>query len=347
MPPPYLYFALVFLVGLAASLLLVPVAMRAGVRLGFIDNPRPGETQKRPMARTGGYAIFAAFVIAVAVSLPVFPRFVDEYRKLIGFALGALVILPLAYIDDAKRLGPFPQLIGQIIVASIAMSFGLLITSVANPFGDIISLPLFVAIPVTLFWFVGMINTLNFIDTMDGLAAGVTIIAAGALFIRTVDLGQYSIAFLPLALVGACLGFLRFNIHPARVIMGTSGSMFLGYALAVLAIIGGAKLGTTLMVLAVPILDTALVIARRTLAGRSPFKGGDAAHLPHRMLAFGLRQPLIVFILYAFTVILGSLASALSGVYKLYAFSALVVVLAIAVTFIAYRARSRPRNRSF
>ncbi len=336
----YFFVALVFFVAFVASLLLTPAAMSIGVRLGFIDKPRPGELQKKPIARTGGYAIFAAFIIALAVSLVVFPRFADEYLKLLGLVLGGLVILPVAYIDDAKRLGPLPQLAAQVAVAVIAMSFGLILDNIANPFGGIISFPLFIAVPITLFWYVGMINTLNFIDTMDGLAGGVTTIAAVILFVRAVDLGQYSIAVLVLALAGACLGFLPYNVYRAKVFMGTSGSMFLGYALAVLAIIGGAKLATIIMVLGIPILDTALVIARRVLAGRSPFKGGDSAHLPHRMLAIGLPQPVIILILYVFCLVLGYFALALSAIQKLYAFGGMALFLGAAVVIIAYRTRA-------
>lgn len=336
----YFLAALVFFIALIASLILTPVARTVGVRLGFIDTPRPGEVQRKPIARTGGYAIFVAFAIALAVSLALFPRFADEYPKLLGFVLGALLILPIAFLDDLKRLAPLPQMVGQVLVAAVAMAFGLILDNVASPFGGIISLPLFLAIPVTLFWFIGMINTLNFIDTMDGLAGGVTVIAAAIILIRAVDLGQYSIAVLVLALAGACLGFLPYNLHPARVFMGTSGSMFLGYALAVVAIIGGAKVATILLVLGVPILDTALVIARRLAAGRSPFKGGDSAHLPHRMLAIGLPQPVIVFILYAFCLVLGYFALALSPIQKLYAFGGMAVFLGIAIAVIAYRTRS-------
>jgi UDP-N-acetylmuramyl pentapeptide phosphotransferase/UDP-N-acetylglucosamine-1-phosphate transferase len=134
---------------------------------------------------------------------------------------------------------------------------------------------------------------------------------------------------------------LPYNLHPARVFMGTSGSMFLGYALAVLAIMGGAKLATTIMVLGVPIVDTALVVARRSLAGRSPFKGGDGAHLPHQMLAIGLPQPTIAFILYGFCLILGFFALGLTAIQKLYAFGAVALILGVAVVIIAYKERLR------
>src|SRR5437868_1652638 len=164
------------------------------------------------------------------------------------------------------------------------MAFGQVIDTVASPFGGLIVLPIFVAVPFTVFWIVGMINTLNWIDTMDGLAAGVTAIAALVLFARSLLLGQYTISLLPLALAGVCLGFLRYNFAPARVIMGTSGSTFLGFALATLALIGGAKIATAAFVLGLPILDVGVVILYRGLRRRSPFIGGDDVHLTHRLV---------------------------------------------------------------
>ncbi|MBI4320093.1 MAG: undecaprenyl/decaprenyl-phosphate alpha-N-acetylglucosaminyl 1-phosphate transferase [Chloroflexi bacterium] len=336
----YLFFAIIFLIGLASSFMLVPLARRFGFRYGFVDHPRPGEVQSTPVARTGGYAIFAAFLAATMVSLVLFDRFPAEYPRIVGLLLGGVLVLPIAFVDDLKRLGPLPQLVGQIVIAAIPIAFGILLDNVANPFGGIILLPYYLALPLTLFWFVGMINTLNFLDTMDGLAGGITGIAAVIIFLRAVDLGQNSIAVLALALAAACFGFLPYNLHPARVFMGTSGSMFLGYALAILGIIGGAKVATILMVLSIPILDTALVIARRTFSGRSPFKGGDAAHLPHRMLAIGLPQSTIAFLLYALCLILGYFALALSPVHKLYAFGGMALALAGAIVLIARRTRT-------
>lgn len=335
--PAFYYAAPVLVVSFLSSLFLTPVARHFGVRLGFIDRPRPGEIQKQPIARTGGYAIFAAFVIGIALSLPLVPRFPEEYPRLIGLLLGAVVILPVAFLDDLKRLDPIPQLGAQVVVALIAIAFGIVLDNVASPLGGIVNFPFWITIPFTLFWFVGMINTLNFIDTMDGLAGGISTIAAIALSVRALYMGQYSIAILSLALAGACLGFLPYNLHPARVFMGTSGSMFLGYSLAILAIIGGAKIATTAMVLCIPILDTALVIARRSLAGRSPFKGGDSAHLPHRMLAVGLPQPVIVFLLYGLSGVLAYLALALSAAQKMVAFGIMVLILGCAIVLVARR----------
>src|SRR5579883_2250362 len=176
--------AAMIVVGLScgASMLLTPLAGALGHKFGLVDQPRANELQIEAIPRSGGYALLASFFIAVVASLLLLPRESEELQRIAGLMIGILLIIPLAVIDDFRRLGPLPQLVGQIAVAIIAMAFGLVITNVANPLGGLIILPMFIAIPFTLVWVVGMINTLNFIDTMDGLAAGITAIAGVVLF---------------------------------------------------------------------------------------------------------------------------------------------------------------------
>ncbi len=331
--------AVIFLVALLASAGLTPLARRLGILAGLVDQPRAGELQRQPVPRTGGYAIIIAFALAVGVSFLVLPRTADEYQRLLAFALGVIVILPIALFDDLKRLGAGLQLIGQSVIAGLTILLGVLIDNVANPFGGLVYLPLLVAIPFTYLWIVGMVNTMNLIDTMDGLAAGVAAIAAVALFVRSYEQGQFSIAVLPLALVGACAGFLPFNFYPARIFMGTSGSMLLGYSLAVLAIIGGAKIATALMVLGLPIVDVAAVVVQRSLAGRSPFKGGDDAHLAHHLVNAGWSQRRIAFAIYAVCGLFGWLALSLSGAQKLLLFAAIGVVMLLLIVALLLRRR--------
>jgi UDP-GlcNAc:undecaprenyl-phosphate GlcNAc-1-phosphate transferase len=321
-----------FAVSLVAVTILTPVAGRIGTRVGLIDKPRAGELQKKPLPRSGGYAMVASFLIAVAVSLVLFPRDPAETTRTVGLVLGILFVMPIALVDDFKRLGPLPQLIGQIGLAAVAMAFGLVITSVANPFGGQFELPLAVAIPFTVLWIVGMVNTVNVIDTMDGLAAGIAAIAAIVLFVRSVSLGQDTIGLLPVALAGVCIGFLRFNFNPARIIMGTSGSTFLGFALATFSIIGGAKIATAAFVLGLPIIDFAMVIIRRSAQRRSPMAGGDDAHLPHRLVRQGLSTRRITLSIYAVSAAGGALAMGLNGFEKLLVM-AIVGVVAIVLAF--------------
>jgi UDP-GlcNAc:undecaprenyl-phosphate GlcNAc-1-phosphate transferase len=300
------------LVGWATTFLLTGAARRLGELLGAIDSPRPGEVQVRTIPRSGGYAMLAGLWAAVAVIVLLRPGWVttnasDDF-KLMGALLGTALIVPLAILDDRRRLGAWPQFIGQVAVAAVPVAFGLRMESLATPLGQPFALPAWLDVPFTLFWIVGMINAVNLIDVMDGLAAGIVAIGAGVLFLRSFWFDQHSIAVLPLALLACLLGFLPRNFHPARVFMGTSGAILLGYWLAVTSVIGGAKVGTAFVVLGLPILDTAWVIGRRLSRGRSPFRGGDQEHLPHRLHALGLSQPQAVLMLYAFVVIFGGLA---------------------------------------
>lgn len=329
----------VFLVALVAALVLVPTARRVAIRVDLVDRPRPGELQRWPVARGGGYALILAFAIGVGTSLLVASRTDEEMGRLIGFTAGLIVILPIAVLDDWLRLGPRPQLVGQIAAAVLPLPFGLIISDVSSPWGQIVPLPVAIGIPFTILWVVGMINTINWLDTMDGLAGGVAAIAALVLLARTIDLGQYTVAVLPLALLAACLGFLPYNFNPARVFMGTSGSMFLGYALAMLAIFGGAKIATALMVLGLPILDTALVIAQRLLAGRSPFQGGDDAHLVHRLAKRGWGVRRIALTLYAGCLAFGVAGLSFSGPLKAWIFGGGAVVVLGLIAVLATRAR--------
>ena len=329
--------AVVFAASLLAAAVLVPLAGAAGRRLGFVDRPRRGEVQAFVLPRSGGYGIVLAFAVGVGVSLVLLPRYTDEYPRLWGLMLGAAVLLPLAALDDWKRLSPLPQLFWQIAAACVPILFGITFDSLAGPLGGIVPLPAFLVVPTTLLWIVGMVNTINLTDTMDGLAGGVATIAALVLAGVSLQNGQTSIAALPLALAGATLGFLFYNFHPSRIIMGSSGSLFLGYALGVLAIIGGAKIAAAIMVLGLPILDVAYVIVVRLLRGRSPLRGGDAAHLPHRLLALGLTQRQVALVLYGVCLLFGLLALVLTKLEKLYGFLLLGLVALALIWFAARR----------
>lgn len=316
------------------SFLLAGLARRWGMALGLVDQPRPGEVQKEAVPRTGGYAMFASFALALTfcyLTRPVPANLEDDWRVL-GVLLGAALILPLAYLDDRRRLGPLPQLVGQMAIALVPVLFGLRLGSIATPLTEPLQVPLWLDIFLTVFWTVGMINAFNWLDTMDGLAAGIAVLAALVLFTRSLWFGQHSIAVLPLVVAGAAAGFLPHNVHPARLFMGTSGSVLLGYSLATASIVGGAKVGTAFAVLAVPILDTAWVILRRLMRGRSPFMGGDQEHLPHKLHTLGLSVRQTVLLLYLLSAALGWLSLSLHSpdqppLSKLYLLLGMVLVL--------------------
>lgn len=305
----------VFLLGMAVSFVLVGLACRLGPRLGLVDRPRPGEVQARVVPRSGGYGMLFGLWLVLLASLALRPPSVlanpDDDLKLVGMLLGSLLILPLGLIDDRHRLSPLTQFGAQLLIAAIPVGFGIRIGSIASPFGPALPLPIWLDVPFSLLWIVGMINAMNLIDVMDGLAGGIAAMAALVLFTRSLWFDQLSIAVLPLALAACALGFLPRNFHPARVFMGTSGSVLLGYALACASVIGGAKVGTAFAVLGLPIIDTAWVILRRLAKRRSPFQGGDAEHLPQRLHALGYSQRRIMLGLYAISGLFGWLSLSL------------------------------------
>ena len=340
----------VLMLAALASYTLVGLAARHGGSLGMVDVPRAGEVQVRAVPRNGGYGMLIA--LWLATGLAVFARPAElqaapgDDWKLVGVMLGTLLIVPLAMVDDQKRLGANAQFVGQFAIAAVPVAFGLRIDSIASPLGSAVELPVWLGMLVTVLWIVGMINAINLIDVMDGLAGGIAMMAAGVLFVRSLWFGQHTIAVLPLALAGATLGFLPHNFHPARIFMGTSGSVLLGYWLATMSVIGGAKVGTAFVVLGVPILNTAWVIGRRVLAGRSPFQGGDSELLPQRLHALGFSQPKAVLLLYFICATFGLLSLTLhapvEGPYltppmtKLWLMVAMVGVMGIVLVTVTY-----------
>jgi UDP-GlcNAc:undecaprenyl-phosphate/decaprenyl-phosphate GlcNAc-1-phosphate transferase len=280
-------------------------------RLRVLDRPEPRRIHRSPVPRLGGIAIFLAFLIT---SLLLY-RPADDYERhvYIGLIAAAVLVVIVMAIDDVHGLPPLPRLGAQTVAALVAMfpgAHGTLIEVIHNPLvvvnGQRTFLPLWIAVPFTLFWIVGMMNTINWVDGMDGLAGGVVAITAGVMAAISWMLGQHGAALLCAALAGATLGFLPLNWHPARLFMGDSGAMFLGLALAVLANVGGAKLAMMLLLLGLPILDTSRVILRRLRRHRSPLRF-DYSHLHYRLLARGFSQRQIVLLFYAVTATFGGL----------------------------------------
>ncbi len=342
--PVWAQMTLVLTVAVGGALLFVPLTAGIGAAIGgnLIDKPRPGEVQRRPISRTGGYGIVAAFLLALVVSR----AFAAWSPRLTGLVLGTALLVPFAMWDDAKRLPPLPQLTAQFGCAALALASGVRLSSVSNPLGEPALDLGALAIPATLLWIVGMINAINMLDTMDGLAGGISVVSALVLAAATLLLGKrdgtgyetyYTLALPPLALAGACLGFLAFNFPPARIFMGTSGSMLLGYALGVLSIMGHAKVATALLVLGIPILDTALVIVKRLARRRSPLRGGDGVHLVHQLSAAGLSVRQIALLLYALTALFGALALVLTKLQKLWGFAGLILVIAALLLFLKWQ----------
>jgi len=297
------------------------------------------------LAVTPVAAMFAAFVAAVLVSLlvrdllPVSPEGPDpkETTRLTALLAGSTFIFVFGLYDDFRDLRPGPQYAAQLIAALIAMAGLIFIERVMNPFTNRITVfPWPFVLAFTLFWIVGMINTVNFLDGLDGLATGVAAILSAVLAIHMIRQGQYSVALLPLGLLGATLGFLPSNFHPAKVFMGSSGSFFLGFAVATMGIIAGARVATVLLVFGIPLLDVAWQILRR-VRSRQSIGEGDRGHLHFQLQDMGFSQRGIVLAYYAFCAAFGALALSLSS--RLYKVVALVLLGIIVTLVLAYLSR--------
>lgn len=333
----------VFLMATILSFGAAPVFRSLALRNGFADRPRP--RQEGPLKpRLGGLAIYLAFTVAVLATIPLVDgRTPEELKKIVALIIGSTAVVAVGTWDDRRELPAWPQMAVQVAAAGLALLGGIVIDSLANPLASgnidtLLWLPIYASIPFTVLWLVGVMNAMNFIDGLDGLAGGITVIAASILFLRSLSTGQFTIAILPLALAGAALGFLPHNLYPSRLTLGTCGALFCGYALASLSVIGGTKAATVLLVLGIPILDAAWIVIRRISLGRSPFLG-DRIHIHYRLKDMGLSEGRIVLLLWTLSGVLGTLAIALpSPLLKLYALGVLVVMVGASLVLLAGKA---------
>jgi len=340
-------FALTCAIGAIVAALMAPVARALGLRLGLVDLPGGRRQHQGAISRLGGIALYAGFTAAVlaTVLLPQgwFPPSLDpnETLRLTGLLVGTTFVFIFGLLDDRYQFSSGPQYLAQFISALIAIGFIIFIERVNNPFGsDQFIFPRPIVWLLTIFWFMGMINTVNWLDGIDGLAAATTAVMSGILALHMIREGQLSVALLPLALLGATAGFLPFNFNPARLFMGSSGSYFLGWALAALGIIAGAKVATVLLVMGLPILDVAWLIINRWRRGGSHETGvGGRDHLHHRLLDMGFTPRQIVLGYSAFCLAFGVAALGLEN--RLYKVVALLVLAGLALAVLAWAGRGK------
>ncbi|HNR96542.1 MAG TPA: MraY family glycosyltransferase [Anaerolineae bacterium] len=339
---PYLA---VFLVAFLLALLTTPLAARLGQKWGLVDLPGGRRQHSGAVPRTGGWALFAPFLVAAGLAAFLGPRLPspegidpNEVRRLAGILIGSTFVFAVGFWDDRRELKPRPQLLAQVAAGLIAVAGLLFIERVRDPFTDrLIVLPYALTVPLTVLWVMGMINTVNFLDGLDGLATCVTSVVALVLFVHMYRAGQYSVSLLPLALLGATLGFLPYNWYPARVFMGSTGSFFLGYALATVSVAGGPRLATMLLLLLVPIVDVGWLILLRTRRAGT-FVHGDRRHLHFRLVDLGFSQRQVVLAYAGLSAAFGVVALVVaSRLLKLGALMALGGALAFALAAVARR----------
>jgi len=276
------------LVAFAVVVLLTPAVGGMARRLGVVDAPGGRRVNQLPVPRLGGLALFLGLIVPALA-------FLHASHENRGLLLGAAVAVTVGIVDDFRGLPWYAKLAGQGAAAGVVAGFGIWVDRFTLPFVGIHSLPSSVGIPVTIVWIVAIMNMVNFLDGLDGLAAGVAAIAGLTFSVIALSLGKVDAAVLSAIVFGACLGFLRHNFYPARIFMGDSGALLLGYVLGAVSVQGLLKTAATvalffpLLVLAVPIVDTTFVVVRRLKHGESVFEA-DQAHLHHRFLRRGFSQ---------------------------------------------------------
>lgn len=313
-----------FLTASILSFVLTPLAKKLAHKIGAIDVPKDDRrVHKTPIPRLGGLAIYLATFITIFVFGLMGEVTMDS--SIVAIFIGASIIVVMGMVDDTKPLSAKVKLLGQIIAALVLVKGGIRIEVFSNPFVEgynVTSLGVF-SIPVTVIWIVGITNTLNLIDGLDGLAAGVGAIASLSLFFVAANFVNispfyYVVMFIAVVLSGAAVGFLPYNFNPAKIFMGDTGSLFLGYMFAVLSVRGVMKGVTTLsfvlpiVILGLPIFDTAFAIVRRSLKGQ-PIMQADKGHVHHRFLRLGYTQKQTVLTMYLICVALGMIAFLLSN----------------------------------
>jgi UDP-GlcNAc:undecaprenyl-phosphate GlcNAc-1-phosphate transferase len=320
------------------------LAMRAIARkYNIADHPSERRINTKPVPRAGGLAVAGAFAL-IGTLLVIFSAQLGlsagsgsaelTSAGAAALLLGTVIAGVIGLIDDRYDLRARWQIIGQFLIALIPIAFGLRIAFISNPLGagDLL-FPDAIALGVTIFWTLGMQNSMNFIDGLDGLSGGISLFAAVTLGVIALPTSPL-LAALSFTLAGALAGFLRFNFYPASIYMGTSGILAVAYALAVLALLGTAKVAAALLILGVPIIDALFVIVGRIVAGRSPYTP-DESHIHRRLLSYGFSHRGSVLALYALTAALSILALLLTGSATLYAFMGLLVVLGGVVAYLS------------
>lgn len=327
-----LFMIFAFIVSFAFTFATTPLVRRFAFKIGAIDIPKDNRRMhKKPTPRIGGLAIIFGFTVATLC-------FAQPSRQLYGTLAGAAIIAVMGVIDDCKNLPAKLKFVIQIIAALVVVFAGdIKIDVFTNP--NFLSdnpywvLPEWLSVTLTVIWIVFITNAVNFIDGLDGLAAGVSAIMSISLVFISIRVGEYSIAILGIALMGSCFGFLPFNFNPAKIFMGDTGSTFLGFMLATLSIQGVFKsyavisFAVPLLILGLPLFDALFAMIRRILRGQSPMTA-DRGHLHHRLVDMGFSKKQTVFILYAISGVLGITAVLLaeSGVLR-----ALLLVICVLI----------------
>jgi len=322
MPVGILYF-IGFIVALLIAVVMTPLVKKFAFFVGAIDKPNHRKVHTRIMPRLGGLAIYIAFVAAYFALSPFIPEGLlrpKDLNVINALLVGGTIIILLGALDDRFELSAKVKLIGQIIAACVVVfGFDVHIDLVNVPFGQSMQpIAEWIGIPITILWIVGVTNAINLIDGLDGLAAGVSGIAIATIAVMALIMGNQPVMLLSILLLGGIIGFLVFNFHPAKIFMGDSGALFLGFSLATLSMLGFKQVAivsfvTPLLIIGVPLTDTFFAIVRRWV-NKKPIFAPDKEHLHHRLQDLGFSHKRTVLIIWGVSAIFGILAVIQSAV---------------------------------
>ncbi|TFE03978.1 glycosyltransferase family 4 protein [Jeotgalibacillus salarius] len=284
-----------------SSIILTPFVKKLAFKIGATDKPNYRKVHQRIMPRLGGLAIFLSFVIGFVLIQP-------QNDAALPLLFGSVIIIIVGVLDDIRELSAKVKLLGQIAAALVVVLGGVQLEYINLPFGGQLEFGVF-SIPMTVLWIVAITNAVNLIDGLDGLAAGVSTIALGTISLMALLDGNIFVMAMGMLLFASVLGFLVYNFHPAKIFMGDTGALFLGFAISVIALLGFKNvtmisLIIPIIVLGVPISDTFFAIIRR-LVNKQPLSAPDKSHLHHRLLALGYSHKQTVLIIYAIAATFG------------------------------------------
>jgi UDP-GlcNAc:undecaprenyl-phosphate GlcNAc-1-phosphate transferase len=330
----YIYF---FCLSVILSVIFTLFIKKVALKFKIIDSPGLlRKIHKKDTPLLGGVAIFLSFFICLFFAKNFILSGNLETGHWLGFFVGALLLMIGGFFDDKYKVGPGFQIIWPILAIISVIIGGVSVDKITNPFGGLVSLPVYFSFFIIFIWLLGMMYTTKLLDGVDGLVSGVSAIGALIIFLFTLTTKyhQPDIAVASIILFGATIGFLIFNWNPAKIFLGEGGSLFMGFALGVLAIISGGKIAITLLFMGIPILDLFWTILRRLANKKNPFKKADKMHLHHRLLALGLSQKKTVSFYLLFALVFGLSGLFLQSFGKIFALLLLLIIMIGVVYFL-------------
>lgn len=331
-------YILPLLVSLIISFLTTPLVRKLAFRVGAVDIPKDNRRMhKEPIPFLGGVAIYIAVIASMLIFMPL------KSTTIVAFIIGGTIIMLTGLVDDFRDLSPKKKLALQLLAGLVLVLGGVTIKKLTYPFttdgsSRVITLSYWLSVPISLFWVVGITNTINLIDGLDGLSAGVSTISSLTLMIVAYKLGYREIVIISGIVAGSTLGFLPYNFNPAKIFMGDAGALFLGFMLSAITIEGVMKSAATIaivvpiMILGIPIFDTTFAICRRLAKGQHPMQA-DKGHLHHRLLNHGYSQRQTVLILYGISIIFGAISVSIVKVNSKRSVELSVILFVAAIIF--------------